>query len=109
MAPPNPDPANVLALELWKLNRKEHEEKVRAWREFRSRLCHVVLGQCTLSLQEEIRAHADHEAAINNGIELLRIIHSILHLVDGTSRSNLADSYCEIKEMWFAMKQGRNQ
>ena len=28
VAPPNPDPANVLALELWKLNRKEHEEKV---------------------------------------------------------------------------------
>ena len=109
VAPTNPDPANVLALELWKLNRKEHEEKVRAWREFRSRLYHMVLGQCTLSLQEEIRAHADHEAAINNGIELLWIIHSILHSVDGTSRSNLAESYCEIKEMWFAMKQGRNQ
>ena len=69
----------------------------------------MVLGQCTLSLQEVIRAHADHEAAITNGIELLRIIHSILHSVDSTGRSNLAESYCEIKEMWFAMKQGCNQ
>ena len=69
----------------------------------------MVLGQCTLSLQEEIRAHADQEAAINNGIELLHIIHSILHSVDGTGRSNLAESYCEIKERWFAMKQGHNQ
>ena len=109
VAPPNPDPANMLDLELWKLNRKEHEEKVRAWREFHSQLYHVVLGQCTLSLQEEICAHADHEAAINNGIELLQIIHSILHSVNGTGQSNLADSYCEIKKMWFAMKQGCSQ
>ena len=82
---------------------------VRAWREFCSQLYHVVLCQCTLSLQEEICAHADHEAAINNDIELLFIIYSILHSVDGTGRSNLAKSYCEIKEMWFAMKQGGNQ
>ena len=103
MAPPDPDPVNVVALELWKLNQKEHEEKVQAWREFCSQLYHMVLGQCTLSLQEEIHTHADHEVAINNGIELLQIIHSILHSVDGTSQSNLAEFYCEIKEMWFAM------
>ena len=109
MAPPNPDPVNVVALELWKLSQKEHEEKVHAWSEFCSRLYHVVLGQCTLSLQEEIHAHADHEAAINNDIELLQIIHSILHSVDGTGQSNLAESYCEIKEMWFTMKQGCTQ
>ena len=109
VTPPDPDPANVVALELWKLNWKKHEEKVQAWREFCSCLYHVVLGQCTLSLQEEILAHADHEAAINNGIELLCIIHSILHSVNGTGDPNLAESYREIKEMWFAMKQGRSQ
>ena len=69
----------------------------------------MVLGQCTFSLQEEIHAHSDHEAASINSIELLHIIHSILHSVDSTGHSNLADSYCEIKKMWFALKQGHNQ
>ena len=36
VAPPNPDPVNVVALVLWKLNQKEHEEIVHAWREFHS-------------------------------------------------------------------------
>jgi hypothetical protein len=47
-APPiDPDPGNALAVELWKIQVKEHHEKMQQYENFRAGLYNVVLGQCT--------------------------------------------------------------
>jgi hypothetical protein len=52
VAPADPDPANQLAVEVWKMELKEHQEKVQHYANFRAGLYNVVLGQCTEALEE---------------------------------------------------------
>ena len=52
MAPADPDLANQLAVEVWKMELKEHQEKVQHYANFRAGLYNVVLGQCTEALEE---------------------------------------------------------
>jgi len=50
--PEDPDPAQVLQLEVWKLDIKEHRIKVQEYENFRAGLYNVVFGQCTEALQD---------------------------------------------------------
>jgi hypothetical protein len=74
MAPADPDPVNQLAVEVWKMELKEHREKVQHYTNFRAGLYNVVLGQCTEALEEQLKSHEDFPGAHNNGVALLQII-----------------------------------
>jgi hypothetical protein len=50
--PVNPDWANQLAVKIWKMELKEHREKVKHYENFRAGLYNVILGQCTEALEE---------------------------------------------------------
>ena len=52
VAPADPDLANQLAVEVWKMELKEHREKVQHYTNFRAGLYNIVLGQCTEALEE---------------------------------------------------------
>ncbi len=64
MAPADPDPVNQLAVEVWKMELKEHREKVQHYTNFRAGLYNVVL----------LKSHEDFPGAHNNGVALLQII-----------------------------------
>jgi hypothetical protein len=73
-APADPDPANQLAVEVWKMELKEHRDKVQHYANFRAGLYNVVLGQCTEALEERLKLHEDFPTAHNDGVALLQII-----------------------------------
>jgi hypothetical protein len=74
VAPADPDLANQLAFEVWKMELKEHREKVQHYTNFRAGLYNIVLGQCTEALEERLKSHQDFPAAHNDGVALLQII-----------------------------------
>jgi hypothetical protein len=77
--PANPDPTNQLAVELWKVELKEHREKVQQYQNFRVGLYNVVLGQRTEALEDRLKSHKDFLGAHNNGIALLLIIKQLTY------------------------------
>jgi hypothetical protein len=52
VAPTHPNLAYQLAVEVWKMELKEHREKVQHYTNFQAGLYNVVLGQCTEALEE---------------------------------------------------------
>jgi hypothetical protein len=52
MAPMDTDPANQLTVEVWKMELKEHHEKVQHYANFQAGLYNIMLGQCTEALEE---------------------------------------------------------
>jgi hypothetical protein len=52
VAPAHPNLAYQLAVEVWKMELKEHREKVQHYTNFQAGLYNVVLGQCTEALEE---------------------------------------------------------
>jgi hypothetical protein len=67
--PPNPDPTNPIAFEMWKLEVKEHRVKEQEYANFRAGLYNVVFGQCTEALQDKLKSHTDFPNAYQNGIK----------------------------------------
>jgi hypothetical protein len=78
-APIDQDLANQLAVEIWKMELKEHREKVQHYENFRAGLYNVVLGQCTEALEERLKSHEDFPPAHNNGLALLIIIKRLTY------------------------------
>jgi hypothetical protein len=74
VAPVDPDLANQLAVEVWKMELKEHHEEVQLYANFQAGLYNVVLGQCTEALEEQLKSHEDFPVAHNNGVALLQNI-----------------------------------
>lgn len=106
MAPVNPDPANVIAFELWKIEIKEHRMKQQEYANFKAGLYNVVLGQCTDALQDKLKSHADFPKAYQNGISLLTIIKTLTYTFE--EQRKLADALCDIKEMFYSFRQGKH-
>ena len=50
--PENPDPANQIAVELWKLELKDYRDKAQHYENFKAGLYSLVLGQCTEALED---------------------------------------------------------
>ena len=55
--PVPPEPANQVEFEQWKLNIKEHKEKVQEYLNFWSGLHNLVFRQCAQALQEHLKSH----------------------------------------------------
>jgi hypothetical protein len=104
-APVDPDPANQLAVEIWKMELKEHREKVQHYENFRAGLYNVVLGQCTEALEERLKSHEDFPAAHNNGVALLMIIKRLTYSFE--ERRMMADALTDVKENFYGFRQGR--
>jgi hypothetical protein len=51
-APINLDLGNQLVVEIWKMELKEHQEKVQHYENFQAGLYNIILGQCTEALEE---------------------------------------------------------
>ncbi len=104
--PPNPDPTDQIAFELWKLDIKDHRAKVEEYANFRAGLYNTVFGQCTEGLQAKLKSHQDFRAADQDGIELLALIKELTYTFE--ERSKLSDALCDVKEYFYTFKQGRN-
>jgi hypothetical protein len=105
-APPNPDPANVIEFEMWKLlDLKEHRSKELEYSNFRAGLYNVVFGQCSEALQDKLKSHTDFPDAYQDGIALLSIIKMLTYTFE--ERRKLSDALCEIKEMFYTFRQGK--
>ena len=103
--PPAPDPANLIAFEQWKYEYKEHMNNVQEYKNFRSGLYNLVMGQCTESLKERLKSHEDFIGAGQNGISLLVLIRSLLHTFD--ERRKLADGLSDMKMAFYKLHQGK--
>jgi hypothetical protein len=78
--PTNPtDTTNVIALEVWKHEYKEHRIRTQKYSNFRAGLYNVVFGQCTEALQDKLKSHPDFLAAYQDGIALLTIIKTLTY------------------------------
>jgi hypothetical protein len=106
VAPADPDPANTIAFEMWKLDLKEHRVKEQEYENFRAGLYNVVLGQCTEALQDKLKSHTEFPHVYQDGIGLLTIIKTLTYTFE--ERRKLADALCEIKEMFYSFKQGKH-
>jgi hypothetical protein len=104
VAPADPDPANQLAVEVWKMELKEHQEKVQHYANFRAGLYNVMLGQCTEALEERLKSHQDFPVAHNDGVALLQIIKRLTYSFE--ERRFLADALTDVKENFYGFRQG---
>jgi hypothetical protein len=103
--PANPDPANQLAVELWKVEIKEHYEKIQRYENFRAGLYNVVLGQCTEALEDRLKSHQDFLAANKNSIALLIIIKRLTYSFEEWRK--LVDALTDVKEKFYNFRQGQ--
>ena len=106
VAPANPAQGDVVAFELWKLDIKDHRDKVKEYSNFRAGLYNLVLGQCTEAMQDRLKSHNDFMAANQDGIALLVIIRSLIHSFE--ERVKLADGLCGVREDFYGLRQGKN-
>ena len=104
--PEDPDPANLIAFEMWKLEVKEHKVKEQEYSNFWAGLYNVVLGQCTEALQDKLKSHTNFPEAYQDGIALLTIIKTIMYTFEECHK--LADTLCDIKEMFYTFRQGKH-
>ena len=75
IAPDNPPEGIQVAFKIWKMDIKEYHEKLKVFANFsRAGLYSLVLGQCTDTLQEQLKSHHDFQNANQDGIALLVII-----------------------------------
>ena len=102
----NPDPADALAFEVWKLDIKEHCVKEQEYANFRAGLYNVVLGQCTDALQDKLKSHTDFPAAYQDSIALLLIIKTLTYTFEEWHK--LVDALCNIQEMFYSLRQGKH-
>ena len=72
--PQAPDPTDVIAFEIWKIEIKEYRTKAQEYDNFRAGLYNLVLGQCSEALEDRLKSHQDFHAAAHDGIALLKII-----------------------------------
>ena len=103
--PAAPDPANLVAFERWKYVYKEYMTKMQEYTNFRSGLYNLVMGQCTEALKECLKAHEDFIGANQNGIALLVLIRSLLHIFE--ERRKLADGLSDVKMAFYKLRQGK--
>ena len=107
LEPDDPDETSAVAMERWKVKFKKYNEETDAYNDFLAHLYNLVMGQCTVGLEEHIKSHADYESASQNGIALLRIIKQLTYSFE--DRRKLADALCEVKEGYYRMRQGEHE
>ena len=79
--------------------------KVQEYTNFCSGLYNLVMGQCTESLKERWKSHEDFIGASQNGILLLVLIRSLLHIFE--ERRKLADGLSDVKMAFYKLCQGK--
>jgi hypothetical protein len=97
---------NVIDLEIWKHAYKEHQIRAQEYSNFKAGLYNVVFGQCTDALQDKLKSHSDFLAAYQDGIALLTILKMLTYMFK--ERCKLSDALCDLKEMFYTFKQGKN-
>ena len=102
----DPPEGNQEAFELWKMDIKEYCEKLKIFANFQAGLYSLVLGQCTDALQERLKSHCDYEAANQEWIRLLVLIHSLIHTFEENRK--LSDAIMDVKEKFYKFYQGRH-
>ena len=106
-APDNPPEGNQVPFEIWKMDMKEYQEKLKVFAKFRAGLYSLVLGQCTDALQEHLKSHHDFQNANqDDGIALLVIIRSLIHTFEENRK--LSDAFMDVKEKFYKFYQGRH-
>ena len=105
--PKRPEPTNAIAVQIWKFELQEYQDKTSAYRNFLSGLYNIVLEQCTEALEDKVKSHRDFEAANRNGLRLLTIIKAVTYTFE--EQRKLADTLTDVKETFCSMRQGRNQ
>ena len=104
--PDAPDPTDVAEFEVWKLDIRDHRAKSQEYENFQAGLYTLVLGQCSEATEDRLRSHAEFDNANLDGASLLVIIKTLLHTFE--ERRKLSDAICDVKEKFYAMKQGHN-
>ena len=79
------DTSNVFKMEDLKEEKKEYCVKSRKYSNFKSGFHTVIYGQCTETLKDKLKSHANFEETHRDGIALLRIIKVIMYSFEQTS------------------------
>ena len=97
---------DILAMERWKFHFNEYGFKVIEYGNFRAGLYSLIYGQCTDALQDKLKSHKDFDAALSNGIALLKIIKLILYSYEHVQYPD--DKIVAVKEVYYVLRQGNN-
>ena len=65
------------------------------------------MGQCTTTLEDQIKSHVDYAAASQDGVQLLQIIKQLTFSFK--DHKKLSDALCDVKEGFYWMKQGEHE
>jgi hypothetical protein len=85
---------------------KDHCAKLQeVYENFCAGLYNIVLGQCTKTLEEQLKSHNDFPDASNDGITLLQMIKTIIYTFK--EQCKLVDALANVKEKFYSFKQGK--
>jgi hypothetical protein len=104
--PGSADPANVVAVHLWKRDLKMFDDAVQAQNTFKTKVFLKVEGQCTETMKSSVARHARFPAAdaARDGFALLSIIEELSMGIEG--RHNTADVIAKAKDQLLKLRQG---
>ena len=103
--PVAPDATDPLAVEIWKLEIKEHREKIMQYANFWAGLYNIILGQSTEALEDRLKSHPNFPGVANDGIGLLLIIKWLTYTFE--EHRKLADALSDVKEGFYTLHQGK--
>jgi len=102
------DKSDVFEMEDFKEEKKEYRVKSRKNSNFKSGFHTVIYGQCTESLKDKLKSHADFEEMRHDGIALLRmIIKVIMYSFKQTSHQE-DELRMTLKKAFYGFRQGNN-
>ena len=103
--PVDPPAWDVIALEHWKVQFKQYNERLEDYHDFLTNLYNLIMGQCTIDLEDQIKSHVDYAAASQDGVQLLQIIKQLTYSLEDCKK--LSDALCDLREGFYQMRQGK--
>jgi hypothetical protein len=106
-APTDPDPTDPIAVEKWKIALRQHINRMQVYKNFRSSLYNLALGQCSEVLQDKLKSHHDFSACNQDGIGLLSIIKALTHSFE--DQLFLPDATATVVREFYGQKQRESE
>ena len=105
-APVLGDAPTLMDIEIWKITYKAHSEAVNRRELLLGQVFAIVLGQCSPTVVDRLKANADWNA-VNNGNDLMGLLRLIrTSMYTGATSKNPIQSLLEAQTKFFSFRQG---
>lgn len=108
MVPDPPDDASNVRMQLWKEARKDYVERTQVYEDFSAALYNLVIGQCSRTLEDKLRASPGFVGTLHNGILLLVLIRTLMSRFE-TANTDTTFGCIELLQTFTSLRIGPHE